>query len=42
MTHKEMWCEVVGWILLAQIRYQWWAVVEMTLNPRVLEKGGIS
>jgi hypothetical protein len=29
---KEIGCEYMGWIFLAQARYQWWVVVDVVMN----------
>jgi hypothetical protein len=35
MDHKEIGWEVVGCMLLAQDRDQWWAVVNTIMNLRI-------
>jgi hypothetical protein len=32
MNLRELGCEVVDWIHLGQVRDQWWAVVNITMN----------
>jgi hypothetical protein len=36
LGRKEIGCEDVDWIQLAQDKVQWWALVNMTINPWVL------
>jgi hypothetical protein len=40
MNLREIGWEVVDWIHLAQKRDQWWALVNMIMNPQVPLKGG--
>jgi hypothetical protein len=38
MERREMECEGVNWIYLAQDRDKWWAVVNTVMNLRVPRK----
>jgi hypothetical protein len=35
MNHREIWCESVHWINLAQVRDQWQAAVNMVMNLHI-------
>jgi hypothetical protein len=38
---KEIGCEGVNWIQLAQNGFQWWALANMVMNLQVHKKWGI-